>query len=156
MYRDPLQIMRRYYVSQTKTPHDYDYFDRFEGHDPRTDPCLGLFQRETGQFDMPFLGDDIVSIHRNQLHPLQQRYQIESGYDEDYLTCPTIESIVNGDIPLAFRVNHKEFNTTHTLRWIPHARDYPFSHWVLVGERQIPSRTEVTFNYKFGKVVYKF
>ena len=65
-------MMRRFYVSQTKEPWDFDYFERFDGHDPSSDPCLGLFQRETGEFDIQFTGDDIVSIHKSKIHDLQK------------------------------------------------------------------------------------
>ena len=146
-------MMRRYYVSRTEVPWDLQYFDRFEGHNPRTDPCMGLFQRVTGQFDMTFVGENIVSILRSEVHPLQKRCQLESGYDEDYRICPTVESIMNGTVPLAFRVNHREFYPTHTLCWVPHERDYPYSHYVLRGKNKITSRTEITFNYKFGSSV---
>ena len=70
--------------------------------------------------------------------------------------CPTSDSIVSGNVPMVFRVNHNEFKPTHTLCWVPDQRDYPYSHYVLRDRWEIEARTEVTFNYKFGKVTYKF
>ena len=79
-----------------------------------------------------------------------------SGHDEDYVTCPTVQSTLSGNVPLAFRANHSEFNPTHKLIWITHAQDYPHSHWMLEGVKEIIPKTEVTFNYGFGSVVHKF
>ena len=72
---------------------------------------------------------------------------MESVYDEDFMICPTLQSIVTGNVPLPFRVNHSEFNFTHKLTWVPHALDYPYSYYMLEGIREIVSKTEVTFNY---------
>ena len=74
---------------------------------------------------------------------------MDSGYDEDFVMVPTITSITSGDIPLPFRVNHSSNKSTHKLVWFSHSRDYPHSHSVLEGIREIDIGTEVTFNYKF-------
>ena len=116
-------------------------------HDPDQDPGLGLFQRCDGQFDLEVVGENIVSVNRKLLHPLQGRYVMDSGYDEDFVICPTLKSIQTGNVPLPFRINHSECNPTHELVWIPHALDYPWSHHVLKGKRVITSRTEIRFNY---------
>ena len=82
-----LQIHSRFYVSKTNVPRDLDYFERFDGHSPTNDPCLGLFQRECGKFDIPVVGLNIVSILREDVHPLQKRYIMESGFREDCVRC---------------------------------------------------------------------
>ena len=73
---------------------------------------------------------------------------MDSDYDEDYVIVPTVKSIVPADVPLPFRVNHSSSNPTHQLVWHSHNRDYPHSHPVLEGIREIDIDTEVTFNYK--------
>ena len=85
---------------------------------------------------------------KTQVHPKQRRYQMESGYDEDYVIVPTLKSILEGDVPLPFRVNHCTDKPTHKMGWISHRNDYPYSHPVLEGLREIAIGTEVTFNYK--------
>ena len=96
------------------------------------------------------------SVHRKKLlHPLQKRYHMESGYDEDFVICPTLESIRTGNIPLPFRVNHDQFFPTHKLIWVPDEFDYPHSHYVLKGIKFIESGTEISFDYNYGSVVYK-
>ena len=147
--------MKHYYADKSTVPWEYDYFIRFPDHNPDTDPCLGLYQRHHGKFNLLVISEDIVSIPSTQLHPLQKRYHMESGYDEDFVICPTLQSILSGNVPLPFRVNHSEFKFTHRLVWIPHEHDYPHSHYMLEGVREIESDTEVTFNYKFGSVTYK-
>ena len=119
------------------------------------DPCLGLFQRHHGKFNLLVINDDIVSIPKRLVHPLQKRYYMESGYDEDFVICPTLQSIQSGEIPLPFRVNHSQFHFTHKLVWVPHECDYPHSHYKLEGVRELEPSTEITFDYKFGSVVYK-
>ena len=114
-----------------------------------TDSRQGLFQNHHRQFDLHVFGDDIVSIERTELHLLQRRYQMESGYDEDYVIVPTLKSIKEDDVSLPFRVNHDEEHPTHHLDWVSHRFDYPHSHPVLRGIREIDINTEVTFNYKF-------
>ena len=82
---------------------------------------------------------------------------MESGHDEDYVICPTLQSILTGNVPLQFRMNHSRDNPTHKLCWIPHSNDYPESHYKFEGINEIDSDTEVTFDYKLGPpVVYKF
>ena len=136
-------------------PSDVDYFIRFAGHNPKTDPGMGLYQNCYGQFDIDVVGKDVVSIDRRFLHPLQRRYQMKSGYDEDFVICPTLQSIMTGNVPLAFRVNHSQFKPTHRLIWVSNQLDYPDSHYVLQGIEPISSKTEITFDYNYGKVVCK-
>ena len=81
-------------MGTTKIDWDVDYFSRFVDHDPTADPGLGLFQNTDGMFDLPVIGPNIVSILKKNLHPLQKRYSMESGYDEDYVICPTTQSIM--------------------------------------------------------------
>ena len=131
------------------------YFERFLEHDPHTDPGMGFFQNITGKFDVHIFGLDIVNIESRTLHPLQKRYRFVSGYDEDFVICPTLKSILNGNVPLPFRVNHDQFFPTHQLIWVPHALDYPHSHYMLKGMRCIDSGTEITFDYNYGPVVYR-
>ena len=134
---------------------DVDYFSRFVDHDPTADPGLGLFQNTDGMFDLPVIGPNIVSILKKNLHPLQKRYSMESGYDEDYVICPTTQSIMTGDIPLPFRINHSQFHPTHKLIWEPASLDYPHSHYVLKGVHYVYSNSEISFDYNYGSVVYK-
>ena len=96
-----------------------------------------------------------VNIEKHTLHPLQKRYYMESGYDEDFVICPTLESIRKNNIPLPFRVNHSQFHPTHKLIWEPHSLDYPHSHYILEGIKPITSGTEISFDYNYGSVVYK-
>ena len=145
-----------YYVDKTKIDWDIDYFSRFVGHDPNTDPGMGLYQNRHGKFNIPIVGVNIISVEKKHLHVLQKRYQIESGFDEDFVICPTLHSILTDNIPLPFRVNHDQFKPTHKLVWISNPTDYPDSHWVLEGRFDIKSGTEVTFDYNYGSVVYKF
>ena len=142
-------IFVRYYVDKTNVKWDLDYFKGVKGHNPRTDSRRGLFQNHHGQFDLHVFGDNIISIKKTELHSSQRRYQMDSGYDEDYVIVPTLESIKTGDTPLPFRVNHCSNEPTHYLDWVEHRHDYPDSHPVLRGKREIKIGTEVTFNYKF-------
>ena len=89
------------------------------------DPRKGLFQNCFGMFDLKVISEDIVSIEKKYLHPQQMRYQMESGYDEDYVIVPTLLSIQTGKVPIPFRINHSSDNTTHELLWVQDARDYP-------------------------------
>lgn len=134
----------------TRIPWDVDYFKRFVDHDPDNDEGLGVFQKCPGTIDIPIVGRDIVSVEKNTLDPLQKRYHMESGFDEDFVICPTLESIVNGNIPLPFRVNHSQFHPTHKLVWISHKLDYPHSHYILKGIKHIVSDTEISFDYKLN------
>ena len=152
-----LCLQMSYYVQKSKLLWEIGYFDRFQDHDPYTDPHLGLFQTHYGKFNISVIGNDIISIPKSELHPLQKRYQMESGYDEDYVICPTLQSILTGNVPLQFRMNHSHDNPTHKLCWIPHSNDYPESHYKFEGIDEIDSDTEVTFDYKLGPpVIYKF
>ena len=45
-----------------------------------------MFQNCQGRFDIPIVGVDIVNIEKRLLHPLQKRYYMESGFDEDFVT----------------------------------------------------------------------
>ena len=134
---------------------DVDYFERFLEHNPSTDPGMGVFQKCDGMFDVPVVGVHIVSIKKKKLNSLQKRYHMESGYDEEFVICPTLQSILTKNIPLPFRVNHSEFYPTHKLIWDPHELDYPHSHYVLKPIKHIKSGTEITFDYNYGSVVYK-
>ena len=87
-------------------------------------PLVGYKILSLRRYDIPVVGENIVSIDKNTLHPLQKRYHMESGYDEDFVICPTLESIRTGKIPLPFRVNHHQYHPTHELLWIDHALDY--------------------------------
>ena len=142
-------------MDTTKIDWDIDYFSRFVGHNPSTDPGVGVHQKCDGVFDIPVVGIDIVSIEETVLHPLQKRYSMESGFDEDFVICPTLYSILTGNIPLPFRVNHSQFHPTHKLIWIDHALDYPHSHYILKGIKHITSVTEISFDYNYGSVVCK-
>ena len=151
----PTNMMKRFYVDKSKLTWDYGYFDDIRGHDPVTDPRQGVFQNHHGQFDFDVMGTDIVSMDRTQLHPSQVRCVMESGHDEDFVIVPTLRSIRSGDIPLVFRVNHDSHDPTHKLVWVDHARDYPHSHYILKGRREIRVGTEVTFDYGFKKKTTK-
>ena len=119
------------------------------------DPRKGLFQNCFGMFNLEVISEDIVSVEKKYLHPLQKRYHMESGYDEDYVIVPTLSSIQTGNVPLPFRINHNSDNPTHELVWIQHADDYPCSHYEFIAKRDIDRGTEVTFNYKFKKTLSK-
>ena len=142
-------------MEKTTIDWDVDYFSRFVNHDPNTDPGMGVFQNCDGTFDIDVVGVDIVNTKKWTLHPLQKRYYMESGHDEDFVICPTLESIIAGNIPLPFRVNHDQFFPTHKLIWVPDQFDYPHSHYVLEGIKHITSGTEISFDYNYGSVVYK-
>ena len=142
-------------MDKTRIDWDIDYFSRFVGHNPDTDPGMGVFQNCDGMFNIPVVGVNIISIEKKLLHPLQKRYRMESGYDEDFVISPTLESILTESVPLPFRVNHSEFHPTHELIWDPHSLDYPHSHYVLKSIRHISVGTEISFDYNWGSVVYK-
>ena len=142
-------------MDKTKIDWDIDYFSRFVEHNPNTDPGMGVFQNCDGIFNISVVGVDIITIEKTLLHPLQKRYHMESGFDEDFVICPTLESILTNNIPLPFRVNHSEFHPTHKLTWEPHQFDYPHSHYVLEGIKHITSGTEISFDYNYGSVVHK-
>ena len=144
-----------FYVDKSTIDWDVDYFDRFDGHNPSTDPGLGVLQRCDGMFDIPVVGVDIVSIKKKETHILQKRYSMESGHDEDYIITPTLHSILTKNVPLPFRVNHSQFHPTHKLIWYPHELDYPHSHYVLKSIKHIKSGMEILFDYNYGRVVYK-
>ena len=57
---------------------------------------MGLYQNCYGQFDIDVVGKDVVSIDRRFLHPLQRRYQMKSGYDEDFV-CHVSNITVDDD-----------------------------------------------------------
>ena len=114
-----------------------------------------MFQNCYGKFDIKIVGVDIVTVKKTLLHPVQKRYHIENGYDEDFVICPTLDSIMTGRIPLPFRINHSQFRATHKLIWVSHELDYPHSHWVLQGIDEIHPQ-EVSFDYNYGDVVHKF
>ena len=141
-------VFIRFYVDDSELSWNHEYFKGKRGHDPRTDPHKGLFQNHHGKFDLHVFGDNIVSMEKTKIHSKQRRYQMDSGYDEDFVIVPTLTSIRSGDIPLPFRVNHCTDEPTHRLTWYSHSRDYPHSHPVLEGVRVIDIGTEVTFNYK--------
>ena len=86
-------------MDKTRIDWDVDYFTRFVEHDPNTDPGVGVFQYCDDMFNIPVVGVNIVNIEKDTLHPLQKRYYMESGYDEDFVICPTLESIRTGNIP---------------------------------------------------------
>ena len=65
-------------------------------------------------FNISVVGVDIITIEKTLLHPLQKRYYMESGFDEDFVISPTLESILTDNVPLPFRVNHSEFHPTAT------------------------------------------
>ena len=75
----------RFYVDDSELPWNYDYFKGKRGHDPRRDPHQGLFQNHHGKFDLHIFDDNIISMKKTKLHSKQRRYQIHSGYDEDYV-----------------------------------------------------------------------
>ena len=142
-------IMIRFFVDNTTLEWDLDYFRGVKGHNPRTDPRMGVFQNHDGKFDLHVMSEDIISIPKKNMHAVQRRYQMESGYDEDFVIVPTLKSITRGEVPLPFRVNHSKTDPTHELRWVSSTHDYPDSHYVLKGIKEIESGTEITFNYKF-------
>ena len=140
-------MMIRFFVDDTKLEWDLDYFRGVKGHNPRTDPRMGVFQNHDGKFNLDVMSDDIISIPKKNMDTVQRRYQMESGHDEDFVIVPTLESITRGDVPLPFRVNHSNTDPTHELRWISSTHDYPDSHYVLKGIKEIESGTEITFDY---------
>ena len=141
-------------MDKTKIEWDVDYFTRFVEHNPNTDPGMGVFQCCDGMFSIPVVGMNIVNIEKHTLHPLQKRYYMESGCDEDFVICPTLKSIRTGNIPIPFRVNHHQFHPTHKLVWVPDSLDYPHSHYILKGIKHITSGTEISFDYNYGPVTY--
>ena len=76
-----------------------------------------MFQILNGGFSIPFKFDkDIVSIQLKEMTSEQKRYCVDSGFDEDYGIVPSVDSILNGTIPLPFRVQHSKDKPTHELK----------------------------------------
>ena len=140
-------MMMRFFVDKTRLEWDLDYFRGVKGHNPRTDPRMEVFQNHHGKFNLDVMSDNIIFMSKKNMHAVQRRCQMESGCDEDFVIVPTLESIIRGDVPLPFRVNHSNTDPTHELRWISSTHDYPDSHYVLKGIKEIEPGTEITFDY---------
>ena len=140
-------IMIRYYVDRSGVCKHPSYFKRWRNHKPSKDPCLGCFQQHYGKFDLPVFGDDIESVLTKELDDLQSPYCIDSAFDEDFVIVPTVRSIKSGEIPIQFRINHSSKDPTHVLDWVLTSSDYPDSHPVFVGKKELSPDTEVTFDY---------
>ncbi len=112
------------------------------------DDGLGVFQEVNGRFNIRVKGTGIESIDKGDLHPLQDKYKMESGFNEDNVITPTLASIRSGNIPMPFRVQHSADNPTHEMDWREDefGRDYPYSYPVLLGTFLL-GNTEVTFDY---------
>ena len=129
-------------VRRSRVPIDFVTFP--DGDD---DPGMGVFQQVIGRFTLKVLGDTVQSIDKTDIHPRQVKYQMDSGYDEDKVIVPTLESILSGDIAMAFRVQHSRGRPTHRMDWFEdtRGRDYPYSYPIL---RPIQVCTgEITFDY---------
>lgn len=132
-------------VKKSKVPLDLVTFSNVT-----TDPGLGSFQMVPGEYTFYVKHLTlIVSIDKRKLHSLQVPYMMESGYDEDKVIVPTVESIRLGNIHYTFRFQHDASNPTHYLDWKDDelGRGYPFSHPVLKPKRKLHSDTELTFDY---------
>ena len=81
-------------MDKTTIDWDIDYFSCFVEHNPNNDPGMGVFQNCDGVFDIPVVGVNIISVEKRLLHPLQKRYRMESGFDEDFVISPTLDSIL--------------------------------------------------------------
>ena len=140
-------------IGPSKVPFDHDVwgFPENEQHFKG----LGVFQRISGSIGtilFTVVGDDIVSVPKFKLHKCQKPYQMESGFDEDFVIVPTVDSITSGKIPVAFRVQHSKRSPSHKMEWFsdPKGRDYPFSYPTLVPKHKtIIPMTEITFDYNF-------
>ena len=80
---------------------------------------------------------------------------MDSGFDEDFVIVPTVDSITSGKIPVAFQVQHSKRSPTHKMEWYsdPDGRDYPFSYPRLVPKcsKSLPVMTELTFDYNLRR-----
>jgi hypothetical protein len=93
-------------------------FDLITFPDADDDPGMGVFQIHPGAFTLNVVGgDNVISIDKTDLHPLQVKYQMDSGYDEDKVIVPTLESIQSGDIAKSFRVQHSAGRPNHKMVW---------------------------------------
>ena len=113
------------------------------------DTGWGVFQDIGGRVTIYVQGDNIESIRSTDMDPLHHKYKMLSGFDEDFVIVPTVESIRSGNVPVPFRVQHDSKNPTHKLDWVDEGRDYPHSYYVLRPKRYIHPNTELTFDYNF-------
>ena len=112
------------------------------------DPGMGLFQLKKGLFKIKIIGSgDVESIPRTRVHRLQREYMIDSGFDEDNVIVPTLDSIRTNTIHIGFRVQHTHVNPTHYLDWEDTGKDFPHSFPFLYPRRILEVDTEITFNY---------
>ncbi len=87
-----------------------------------------------------------------ELDTSQLRCRMQNGWNpDDYVIVPTMKSIQIKEIPIPFRVNHSSDDPTHELVWVADAKDYPDSHYVLEGKRELEPDTEITFDYNLKK-----
>ena len=125
---DPTSVKMMFSVRRSTVPIDLVTFP--DGDD---DPGMGVFQRVLGAFTLKVIGDTVQSIDKTDIHPRQGKYQMDSGYDEDKVIVPTLESILSGEIAMSFRVQHSRGRPTHRMDWFEdtRGRDYPFSFLIL-------------------------
>ena len=127
--------------------------DLVEFPESDADPGMGLWQLCEGQFPILVTGLNVQSILKTEVHRDQRPYMMDSGYDEDYVIVPTLDSIRTDDIHIGFRLQHCSINTTpgptHKMDWreCPLGNDYPYSFPILLPLRQLDIDTELTFNY---------
>ena len=118
--------------------------------DADTDEGLGVFQDIGGRSHIDVRGNGIESILLVDIHPLQNKYKMESGFDEDYVIVPTVDTIRSGDVPIPFRIQHSD-DPTHEMDWVEDGggRSYPHSHYVIRPKMYLNANTEITIDYNF-------
>ena len=132
-------------VKKSKVPLDLVTFGNVD-----SDPGLGCYQMVPGEYAFYVKHPTLIeSIDRSAAHKLQLPYMMSSGYDEDKVIVPTLQSIRSGNIHYTFRFQHHQEDPTHYLGWKEDKfdRDYPYSHPVLKPTRRLNRDTELTFDY---------
>ena len=136
-------------VKKSKVPLDLVKFSNVD-----TDPGLGCYQMVPGAYTFYVKHPTLIeSIDKSAVHELQVPYMMHSGYDEDKVIVPTLQSILSRNIHYTFRFQHHQEYPTHYLDWKEDEfdRDYPYSHPVLKPKRRLNRDTELTFDYNLTK-----
>ena len=122
--------------------------------DADKDPGFGVFQEVHGRFLFQVTGPGVESMEKEKMVEEQKKYAMDSGFDEDKVIVPTLESIRSGIISLPFRIQHSKDNPTHKMDWREDemGRDFPHSCPILVpiGPGNLVPNTEITFDYNLS------
>ena len=111
------------------------------------DTGLGLFTKRDNSFiTITFRGPNTVSILTTDCTDKQKKYQVESGFDEDYSVVPTKLSLRSGFVDVYFFINHDSNNPTHKLIWNDNdGVGFP----QLLPLRKLGRDKEITFDYNY-------